>query len=62
MRLVQLVKGCPGKPEALLVAGGYLGGTIVFVYGERVLKQPETPVREALIPGRADEFSTRERS
>ena len=36
--------------EALLVAGGFLGGTIVFVYGNRVLKRPETPVRDALIP------------
>jgi uncharacterized membrane protein len=40
--------------EALLVAGGYLGGTIVFVYGNRVLKRPETPVRDALVPGRAE--------
>jgi uncharacterized membrane protein len=39
--------------EALLVAGGYLGGTIVFVYGNRVLKRPEIPLRDALIPGRA---------
>jgi hypothetical protein len=38
--------------EALLAAGGFLGGTIVFVYGNRVVKQPETPVRDALIPGR----------
>jgi uncharacterized membrane protein len=40
--------------EALLAAGGYIGGTIVFVYGNRVLKRPEVPVRDALIPGRAD--------
>jgi uncharacterized membrane protein len=40
--------------EALLAAGGYIGGTIVFVYGNRVLKRPETPVRDALVPGRAD--------
>jgi uncharacterized membrane protein len=40
--------------EALLVAGGYLGGTIVFVYGNRVLKRPEIPVRNALVPGRAE--------
>jgi uncharacterized membrane protein len=40
--------------EALLVCGGYLGGTIVFVYGNRVLKRPETPVRDALIPGHAE--------
>jgi hypothetical protein len=39
--------------EAVLTLGGYLGGTIVFVYGIRVLKRPETPVADALIPGRA---------
>ena len=40
--------------EALLAAGGYIGGTIVFVYGNRTLHQPETPVRDALKPGRLD--------
>jgi uncharacterized membrane protein len=40
--------------EGLLAAGGYIGGTIVFVYGVRVLKRPETPVRDAVIPGRAE--------
>ena len=40
--------------EALLAAGGYLGGTLVFVYGNRTLHQPETPVRDALKPGRMD--------
>jgi uncharacterized membrane protein len=40
--------------EALLAVGGYIGGTIVFVYGNRVLKRPDVPVRDALIPGRAD--------
>jgi uncharacterized membrane protein len=40
--------------EALLAAGGYIGGTIVFVYGNRVLKRPDVPVRDALIPGHAD--------
>jgi uncharacterized membrane protein len=39
--------------EALLVAGGFIGGSIVFVYGVRVLKQPETKPRDALVPGRA---------
>jgi uncharacterized membrane protein len=39
--------------EALLAAGGYIGGTIVFVYGTRVLNRPETPLGDALIPGRA---------
>jgi uncharacterized membrane protein len=40
--------------EALLVAGGFIGGTIVFVYGVRVLKRPDVPVRDALVPGRAE--------
>lgn len=39
--------------EGLLTAGGYLGGTLVFVYGVRVLARRETPVADALIPGRA---------
>ena len=39
--------------EIVLLADGYLGGAIVFVYGERVLKQPTTPIAAALIPGRA---------
>jgi uncharacterized membrane protein len=38
--------------EALLFAGGYLGGTLVYVLGHRVLAQPQTPVGEALRPGR----------
>lgn len=40
--------------EALLTVGGYVGGTVVFHYGVRVLKRPETPVSEALVPGRAE--------
>ena len=40
--------------EALLAVGGYIGGTIVFVYGNRVLKRPDVPVRDALIPGHAE--------
>jgi uncharacterized membrane protein len=40
--------------EATLTLGGYLGGTIVFVYGKRVLSREETPVGDALVPGRAD--------
>jgi uncharacterized membrane protein len=40
--------------EGVLTAGGYLGGTIVFVYGVRVLKRPDTPVADALVPGRAE--------
>ncbi|HEY2723416.1 MAG TPA: DUF2231 domain-containing protein [Pseudonocardiaceae bacterium] len=38
----------------LLVAGGYLGGALTFVYGVRVLKRPNAAVSDALIPGRAD--------
>jgi uncharacterized membrane protein len=39
--------------EALLIVGGYLGGVLAFVYGVRVLKLPQTPIADALIPGRA---------
>ena len=39
--------------ETLLAAGGYIGGTLAFVYGVRVLKQPDTPLADALVPGRA---------
>jgi uncharacterized membrane protein len=39
--------------EAMLVTGGYVGGSLVFVYGVRVLKRPDTPVVDALVPGRA---------
>jgi uncharacterized membrane protein len=39
--------------EALLVVGGYLGGTLAFVYGVRVLKREDVPVSDALVPGRA---------
>jgi len=38
--------------EALLLAGGYLGGVLVYVYGHRVLSQPQAPVGRALLPGR----------
>jgi uncharacterized membrane protein len=40
--------------EALLTAGGYIGGSLVFVYGVRVLGRREAPVSDALIPGRAE--------
>ncbi len=36
----------------LLIAGGFLSGTLAYVYGVRVLKQPDTPVADALITGR----------
>ncbi len=38
--------------EALLIAGGFIGGTLAYVYGVRVLKRPRTPIGDALIPGR----------
>jgi uncharacterized membrane protein len=41
--------------EALLAGGGFIGGSLVFVYGIRVLKRPQTPVANALIPGREGE-------
>jgi uncharacterized membrane protein len=44
--------------EVFLIVGGYLGGTIVFVYGHRVLKLPDTRLADALIPGRADRAIT----
>ena len=40
--------------EGLLAVGGFVGGAIVFVYGNRVLNRPETPPREALMPGGVD--------
>jgi uncharacterized membrane protein len=39
--------------EGVLATGGYIGGTIVFVYGERVLGRREAAVGEALRPGAA---------
>jgi uncharacterized membrane protein len=39
--------------ETLLTAGGYIGGSLVFVYGIRVLKRPGTPMADALTPGKA---------
>jgi uncharacterized membrane protein len=38
----------------LLLAGGYLGGALTFVYGVRVLNRPNAAMADALIPGRAD--------
>jgi hypothetical protein len=39
--------------EILLTAGGYIGGSLVFVYGVRVLGRPGIPMAHALIPGKA---------
>lgn len=36
--------------QALLTVGGFVGGTIVFHYGHRVLNQTETPMADALRP------------
>ena len=40
--------------EALLAVGGYLGGTVVFVYGHRVLGDTARPMAEALRPAADD--------
>ncbi len=39
----------------LLALGGWLGGTIVFVYGMRVLKLVDEPVERAIAPARRSE-------
>ena len=38
--------------EGLLTFVGYLGGTLVFVYGVRVLNRSDARVADALLPGR----------
>ena len=38
----------------VLAAGGYVGGTLAFVYGVRVLKRTDAQVSDALVPGRID--------
>jgi uncharacterized membrane protein len=48
--------------EAALAAGGFVGGALAFVYGVRVLKRPDTPVVDALVPGRTGPGSEREDS
>jgi len=40
--------------EAFLAVGGNIGGANVFVYGIRVLKREDTPVRKALNPTGVD--------
>jgi uncharacterized membrane protein len=35
---------------AVLTLGGWLGGTIVFVHGVRVMSQPSKPTRDAVKP------------
>jgi uncharacterized membrane protein len=45
--------------EVLLAAGGYLGGTVVFVYGHRVLGDSARPMAEAVRPALDDDPSRR---
>ena|SRR2546422_809048 len=40
--------------EGLLTVGGYLGGTLVFVFGTRVLKREDATVIQAVVPGRIE--------
>ena len=40
--------------EAVLTAGGYLGGSLVFVFGTRVLKREDATVIQAVVPGRIE--------
>jgi uncharacterized membrane protein len=41
--------------EALLTAGGYLGGTLVFIFGTRVLRRRDATVIQAVVPGRIED-------
>jgi uncharacterized membrane protein len=34
----------------VLLLGGWIGGTMVFVYGMRVIMEPGTPPKDALLP------------
>ncbi len=36
--------------ESVLIAGGFIGGALAYVYGVRVLKRPRTSVADALRP------------
>jgi uncharacterized membrane protein len=40
---------------AALTAGGWIGGSIVFVHGMRVLGLPEEPAASAILPGEKGE-------
>lgn len=40
--------------EALLLAGGYLGGALVYVHGHRVLSQPQAPAERTVSSGAGD--------
>jgi uncharacterized membrane protein len=56
IRTLALVLGLVSM--AALATGGNIGGANVFVYGVRVLKRPDTPVKEALNPLGVDEKRT----
>jgi uncharacterized membrane protein len=43
--------------EIVLLAGGYLGGSIVYAYGTRVLGRTDLPLAAALVPGRARAYA-----
>ena len=45
--------------EGLLTAGGYLGGTLVFVYGVRVLGRGDASLADALVPWRGADSGDR---
>jgi uncharacterized membrane protein len=40
--------------EATLAVGGYLGGSLVFVFGTRVLGREDATVIQAVVPGRIE--------
>src|SRR3954452_23973873 len=40
--------------EGLLTVGGYLGGSLVFIFGTRVLKREDATVVQAVVPGRIE--------
>lgn len=52
VRTVALIVGLVA--EAALAIGGYIGGAIVFVYGNRVVNRTDAPVGDALTPGRVE--------
>jgi uncharacterized membrane protein len=41
--------------EGVLTLGGWLGGTVVYVYGMRVVELPGKPALEAVVPADADD-------
>ena len=40
--------------EGLLAAGAFIGGSLAFVYGVRVLKRGDASIGDALVPGRLE--------